>query len=38
MTLIIAYILLGMNDAGFWAHLGVFIVWVAHIFWHAQGH
>lgn len=34
MTLIIAAILLGHTDAGFWSYLGVTALWLCHVAYH----
>ena len=34
MTLIIAFLLLGQTDSGWWAYAAAAIVWVMHLLWH----
>lgn len=35
MTLLIAFLLLSMLEAGFWAHIGVILLWLFHLGYHA---
>lgn len=36
MTLIIAFILLGNMDAGFWSYIGVTVAWIGHLIWQME--
>ena len=35
MTLLIAFLLLSMTDAGVWAYIGTVILWLLHVSFHA---
>ena len=34
MTLLIAFLLLSILEAGFWAHVGTFCLWLLHLGYH----
>ena len=34
MTLLIAFLLLSILEAGFWAHIGVILLWLCHLSYH----
>lgn len=35
MTLLIAFLLLNMSDAGAWAYVGTVVLWLLHVSYHA---